>query len=136
MNISDKPRLYGEIARAVRPGGRFAMFDVLAGPHQPIHFPVPWASEQSFSFLSSPEETRNLIARAGFRELMWMTDEDQAMQAALANPDPLGELAPAGEGSTRVFSTAPTGLAWGPTFSETWRKAGFASPWASSSVSP
>lgn len=99
MNIPDKPRLYGEIARAVRPGGRFAMFDVLSGPHQPIHFPVPWASEQSFSFLLSPEETRDLIVRSGFRELTWMTDGDPAMEAALAHaPDPLGEPAPEGEG--------------------------------------
>ena len=47
MNIPDKPRLYSEVARVVRRGGRFALFDVLAGPHQPIHFPVPWASDQS-----------------------------------------------------------------------------------------
>lgn len=98
MNIADKPRLYREIARAARSGGRFAMFDVLAGPHQPIHFPVPWASEQSFSFLISAEETRDLIARAGFREVTWMTDEDPAMEAALANSDPLEEPAAAGEG--------------------------------------
>jgi SAM-dependent methyltransferase len=91
MNISDKPRLYSEIARVVRTGGRFAMFDVLAGPHQPIHFPVPWASEQSFNFLLSPDETRTLITQAGFREVAWMTDQDQAMQDALAKPDPLGE---------------------------------------------
>lgn len=91
MNIPDKPRLYDEIARVVRPGGRFAMFDVLAGSRQPIHFPVPWATEQSFSFLLSPEETKAMVARAGFRELVWMTDQDEALRNALAKPDPLGE---------------------------------------------
>lgn len=91
MNIPDKPRLYSEIARVTRRGGRFAMFDVLAGPNQPLYFPVPWASDQSFSFLLSPEETRTLITEAGFRELTWMTNEDEAMMAALAKPDPLGE---------------------------------------------
>ena len=109
MNIPDKPRLYSEIARAVRPGGRFAMFDVLAGPHQPIHFPVPWASEQSFSFLLSPEETRTLIAGAGFRELSWMTNEDQVMEAALAQTDPLDELTPAGEGLNPGLLNGPDG---------------------------
>ena len=59
MNIADKSGLYREIARVVRPGGRFAFFDVLAGPNQPIHFPVPWASDPSFSFLLSPNETRD-----------------------------------------------------------------------------
>jgi ubiquinone/menaquinone biosynthesis C-methylase UbiE len=73
MNIPDKASFYSEVARVVQRGGRFALFDVLAGPNQPIHFPVPWASEQSFSFLLSPEETRALITQAGFREMSWMT---------------------------------------------------------------
>ena len=68
MNIEDKAGLYEELARVVRPGGRFAFFDVLAGPNQPIHFPVPWATDPSFSFLLSPEVTRDLIAQAGFRD--------------------------------------------------------------------
>jgi len=37
---------------------------------------------------------------------------------------------PQARASTRVFSTALTGLVWGQTFSETWSKAGFALPWA------
>ena len=74
MNISDKAGLYREIARVIRPAGRFAFFDVVAGPNQPIHFPVPWASDPSFSFLLSPDETRELITRAGFRETTWLAD--------------------------------------------------------------
>jgi ubiquinone/menaquinone biosynthesis C-methylase UbiE len=43
MSISDKPALYAEIRRVLRPGGTFALHDVHAGPVQPIVFPVPWA---------------------------------------------------------------------------------------------
>lgn len=80
MNIPDKAGLYGEVARVLHPGGRFALFDVLAGINQPIHFPVPWASNQSFSFLLTPEETRACITQAGFREVSWMMGQDLEAQ--------------------------------------------------------
>jgi MPBQ/MSBQ methyltransferase len=41
MNIADKERLYREIHRILRPGGRLALHEIMAGPIQPIHFPVP-----------------------------------------------------------------------------------------------
>ena len=74
------------MARVVRVGVRLAFFDVLAGPNQPIHFPVPWASDPSFSFLLTPEETRTLIAQSGFREIAWMTNE--ALETELDRVDP------------------------------------------------
>lgn len=72
MNIADKPRLYGEIARVVRPGGRLAFFGVTAGPNGPPHFPAPWASDPAYSFLLPPEEVRRTILAAGFRERSWL----------------------------------------------------------------
>jgi ubiquinone/menaquinone biosynthesis C-methylase UbiE len=89
MNIADKAGLYREMARVVRVGGRLAFFDVLAGPNQPIHFPVPWASDPSFNFLLTPDETRALIARSGFREVTWLTGED--LDAELDRPEPHGD---------------------------------------------
>ncbi|MBA3827227.1 MAG: methyltransferase domain-containing protein, partial [Ktedonobacterales bacterium] len=72
MNIADKAQLYREIFRVVKPGGHFVMFDVLAGPVQPLLFPVPWASDASFSFLLTPDEQRAALAAAGFTEDAWM----------------------------------------------------------------
>ena len=89
MNIADKAGLYREMARVVRVGGRLAFFDVMAGPNQPIHLPVPWASDPSFNFLITPDKARTLIAEAGFREITWMTGE--ALDAELDRPDPQGD---------------------------------------------
>jgi SAM-dependent methyltransferase len=92
MNIADKQGLYRQMARVVRVGGRLAFFDVLAGPNQPIHFPVPWASDPSFNFLLTPEETRTLIAKSGFREVAWMAGEE--LEAELERIDPAAEPSP------------------------------------------
>lgn len=66
MNIADRPRLYGEVARVVRSGGLFAIYDVLKGPTKGEEFPVPWAETPATSFLVTPAELRELLAQAGF----------------------------------------------------------------------
>lgn len=71
MNIPDKPQLYAEMWRVLRPGGILAIYDILAGSGGPVHFPVPWAREPSISFLASPDEMRLLLEEAGFEILSW-----------------------------------------------------------------
>lgn len=107
MNIPDKAGLYREVARVVRPGGHLALFDVLAGPTQPIHFPVPWASDQSFSFLLAPDETRALITQAGFREVTWM--RGQELIAELERHEASGEDVPADGGLNPGLLNGPDG---------------------------
>lgn len=71
MNVPDKRRLYEEIKRVLRPGGRLALHEITAGPLQPVQFPVPWAREPGQSFLMTPEELRNLLGELGFAESVW-----------------------------------------------------------------
>jgi sarcosine/dimethylglycine N-methyltransferase len=77
MNISDRVRLYSEIRRVLKPGGRFATFDVVLNSGEP-HYPVPWARTPGTSFLLTPAATRETIERAGFRALAWQDDTEAA----------------------------------------------------------
>ena len=71
MNIRDKAALYGEIARVVKPGGRFGIYDILQGRGGEVLYPVPWAEDPSTSFVATPEELRGLLEAAGFEVTGW-----------------------------------------------------------------
>jgi MPBQ/MSBQ methyltransferase len=78
MNIPDKPRLYEEMYRVLKPGGTLAIYDVLAGPSGPVLFPVPWARTPESSFLATPQGLRDLLEKAGFTVAAWSDTTDTA----------------------------------------------------------
>jgi hypothetical protein len=97
MNIEDKERLYKEIARVVRRGGKLALHEIMAGSEGPPHFPVPWASMPTISFLRPPDAVRERIGASGFRERVWRDGSATALSwlrdrlaAAPTSPPPLG----------------------------------------------
>jgi SAM-dependent methyltransferase len=71
MNIADRARLYGEVHRVLRRGGRFAIYDVVAGTAGPIHYPVPWSRGPETSFLVAPDDMQQTLEGAGFRVVGW-----------------------------------------------------------------
>jgi sarcosine/dimethylglycine N-methyltransferase len=77
MNIFDRARLYREIRRALKSGGRFATFDVVSIGDEP-HYPLPWARTPATSFLLTAAATREAIEAAGFRTLEWRNDTEAA----------------------------------------------------------
>jgi SAM-dependent methyltransferase len=94
MNIADRARLYREIRRVLKPGGKFATFDVvLNGDAEPL-YPVPWARTPDTSFLLTAAATRDVIEPAGFRTLVWQDDTEAAkawaaqLRAAWPPPSP------------------------------------------------
>jgi MPBQ/MSBQ methyltransferase len=71
MNIADKDRLYAGFARALKPGGLLVIGEPMAGPVQPLVYPVMWARDASGSFLRPPDEMRAVMETAGFRVRAW-----------------------------------------------------------------
>jgi ubiquinone/menaquinone biosynthesis C-methylase UbiE len=80
MNIAAKDKMYAEALRVLKPGGIFAVYDVLQGEGGDILYPVPWAREPSISYVATPDQMKSLLAGAGFRilDIQDSTDESQS----------------------------------------------------------
>lgn len=70
MNISDKDAVMAEVARVLRQGGRFALFDVMVGEEglSDMLYPVPWAGSADISHLDPPGVYRRAAHAAGLIE--------------------------------------------------------------------
>src|SRR5438067_7133180 len=66
MNIADRDRLYAEMHRVIKPGGKLALQEVASGSGGPPHYPVQWARTPDISFLYSQEAIRAKLEAAGF----------------------------------------------------------------------
>ena len=99
MNIADKRELYAEIGRVLKPGGRFAFQEIVAGEVAPSHFPLPWATDPTDSFLVTADEMRSLLGRTGFIAETFEDVSEAHLSASIANATP----AASGQLSLAVF---------------------------------
>jgi len=107
MNIADRAAMYREIARVLKAGGRFAVYDVIAGDGRALTFPVPWASTQDASFLLNEDETKRALIDASFEIETWSDktavsfewfNELEATDFAPLTSSPLSLITVMGEG--------------------------------------
>jgi len=98
MNVADKPALMAEIGRVTKPGGYFAVFDVMRVGGGVIEYPVAWAANESTSFVRSVDDYRGALEGASFEVIDITEKRDvalnffEAIKARLAQggPPPLG----------------------------------------------
>jgi SAM-dependent methyltransferase len=65
MNIADKEGLGREVARVLKPGGRFSCNEIAQGSGGAPVFPLPWATDETSSFLARPTVMRAALEAGG-----------------------------------------------------------------------
>jgi SAM-dependent methyltransferase len=85
MNIAEKGALYREIFRLLKPGGRFAFHDIVAGTGD-LRYPVPWASRAELSFLISEPDAQKTLTAEGFRNIAWQDATEEGLEALRKAP--------------------------------------------------
>ncbi len=90
MYVSDKTPLYHEARRVLRPGGKLAMHEIVAGSVSPPYYPTPWASDLSTSFLASPGLLKATLVESGFLPVEWRDDTPSSIEWARKPVDPGG----------------------------------------------
>ncbi|WP_050605662.1 class I SAM-dependent methyltransferase [Ruegeria sp. 6PALISEP08] len=66
MNIADKTGIAREAARVLKPGGIFAIYDVMQVGSGQMDYPAPWASSRELSALDPPETYEAALKSVGF----------------------------------------------------------------------
>lgn len=66
MNIADKAALCAEIARVLRPGARFGIYDVMRIGDGALAYPVPWAASADLCAVATPADYKQALGSAGF----------------------------------------------------------------------
>ena len=98
MNIKDKPKLFSEARRVLKPGGRFGVYDIARITNAELPYPMPWAATPETSFVERPAFYRQALEAAGFsieternqREFVLSTARAMREKAAAEGAPPIG----------------------------------------------
>ena len=66
MNIEDKAQLFKEIFRVLKSGTSLGVYDVMQNNDGKLIYPVPWATNESTSYLVEPSQYKHVLEKTGF----------------------------------------------------------------------
>ena len=94
MNITDKASLLQEVARVMKPGGRFAIYDIMQMQDGTLHYPLPWAEHAGHSAVGTPATYLRAMNDAKLELVSEVNHTEMAIKffaaAAAAPAHPLG----------------------------------------------
>ncbi|MEM7403906.1 MAG: methyltransferase domain-containing protein [Pseudomonadota bacterium] len=80
MNIADKASLLVEVARVLRPGARFGIYDIMRVGSGEICYPAPWSRSPETSFVATPDQYVEALRTADFETLKPVNRRDFARE--------------------------------------------------------
>lgn len=89
MNVADKPAMFQEAFRVLKPGGIYTFSHLADGPNAPPIFPLPWARTPDVSFLETPDSITDTLASAGFDDIQ---DKAATASSQPGGPPPVGTI--------------------------------------------
>jgi ubiquinone/menaquinone biosynthesis C-methylase UbiE len=122
MNIENKETLALEVARVLRPGSLFGIYDVMQTGPGDLVFPLPWATSPNISAVSGLERYKAALQNAGFHieaernrcdfALAYFANLRAGMSAA-GGPPPLGLHVLLGESRSEKMANMVENIAKG-----------------------
>jgi hypothetical protein len=106
------------VARVLKPGARFSIFDLMRTNDEPMSYPVPWAVSGDTSFVVHIEGYRKALAAVGFevvhergrREFGVEFIEKNLARAAQGGPPILGLQLLMGETAPQMMQNVLVGM--------------------------
>jgi MPBQ/MSBQ methyltransferase len=116
MNIADKAKLFTELARVLRPGGRVLVYDIMRIAPGEVALPVPWASLEEHQHLADVHDYVEALRAAGLEPSEPVDHRPivrEALQRAAEAPPPVNLSHLMGPGFAEMFTNLRRALAEG-----------------------